>query len=283
MSLPSGYTELEYIESTGTQYVDTDFVPSDSPRIELDMMVLDDGDVDVFGTATSTAPCWILNFDTDNGGTIYYRYYSSSYKSYSYASNGLVNRRANYSVGQTLAIDGTTYLAMTEYDFSSFTQTVRLFGGRSFALIRVYACKIYNGGTLVRDFVPCRSALGVAGLWDDLNGVFYGNAGAGTFVEGPEIVVALDPPAAVEQVINVKLAWTSVENATFYRVYRDGVLLGETEDTTYVDESAELGQTYVYGITACRVSAESAPTELTVYTREGYAVIRPVVTTANFP
>ena len=36
MSLPSGYTRLEYIESTGTQYVDTGFRPNQDSRVICD-------------------------------------------------------------------------------------------------------------------------------------------------------------------------------------------------------------------------------------------------------
>lgn len=32
--LPSGYTQLEYIESTGTQYIDTGIIPTDETKGE---------------------------------------------------------------------------------------------------------------------------------------------------------------------------------------------------------------------------------------------------------
>ena len=34
--MPSGYTEVEYIESTGTQYIDTGFTPNQDTRMLLD-------------------------------------------------------------------------------------------------------------------------------------------------------------------------------------------------------------------------------------------------------
>lgn len=36
MSLPTGYTPLEWIESTGTQYVDTEFAPNQDTRAVMD-------------------------------------------------------------------------------------------------------------------------------------------------------------------------------------------------------------------------------------------------------
>ena len=49
-------------------------------------------------------------------------------------------------------------------------------------------CKIYDNNTLVRNFVPCyRKADNVAGLYDLVNGVFYTNAGTGTFIVGGNV------------------------------------------------------------------------------------------------
>ena len=36
MSLPSGYSELEYIQSSGTQYIDTGFKPNQDTRVLMD-------------------------------------------------------------------------------------------------------------------------------------------------------------------------------------------------------------------------------------------------------
>ena len=46
---------------------------------------------------------------------------------------------------------------------------------------KVYYLKIYDGETLVRDFVPYVSQSGECGLYDNVTKQFYGNAGSGTF------------------------------------------------------------------------------------------------------
>ena len=55
---------------------------------------------------------------------------------------------------------------------------------------KLYSCRIYNDGVLIRNFVPCKNASNVVGLWDDANSTFYPNAGTGTFTAGPEITSA---------------------------------------------------------------------------------------------
>ena len=55
------------------------------------------------------------------------------------------------------------------------------------APMKLYSCQIYDNDTLVRDYVPCQKPDGTIGLWDDVNSVFYGNAGTGTFTAGPAV------------------------------------------------------------------------------------------------
>lgn len=261
-------TELEYIQSNGTQYVDTGFVPVGNPRIELDMNVLGNNDVDVFGTATSDAPCWILNFDTDNGGTLYYRYYSSTYKSYSFANDSFLNRRLKYSVGQELIVDGVLRLTMAAQDFSDFTQTVRIFGGRACAPLMLYACQIYDNGLLVRDYIPTKLSSGEVGLYDTVSHEFYRNEGTGTFIAGPEVVEAPKAPANFrilsESDTEVSLAWDADENAVGFRLYRDGALLADLTGTEYTD-TATLFYSYTYQVRGYNEHGEGDPAELVVF------------------
>ena len=54
--------------------------------------------------------------------------------------------------------------------------------------IRIYYCKIWDNNILFRNFIPCyRKSDNVAGLYDLVNGVFYTNAGTGTFIKGNDI------------------------------------------------------------------------------------------------
>lgn len=50
--------------------------------------------------------------------------------------------------------------------------------------MRVYSFKLYDNGTLIRDFIPCIKPSGEYGLYDVVNNQFYGNAGTGSFTGG---------------------------------------------------------------------------------------------------
>lgn len=290
MSLPKGYKRLEYIQSTGTQYVDTLFKPTGATKVVLDFKMVNQGTAQqgIFGSRPGSSERFTVFTGTSVARLqVDYNTQFGLANSETNISGLNVNQRTSLEISNRLVVNGVQINEVTAVSFTS-AYTMYLFANNNAGTAQLpgslflYACQVYDNGTLVRDFIPCQNASGAVGLWDDANAEFYGNAGTGAFTAGPEVVIALDPPASVEQVLSVKLAWSAVENASFYRVYRDSVQIGETEDLTYADDTAEFGQTYLYGITACSGSSESAPTELTVYTREGYAVIRPVVTSANF-
>ncbi|MBQ9430549.1 MAG: hypothetical protein IJU44_03255 [Kiritimatiellae bacterium] len=49
------------------------------------------------------------------------------------------------------------------------------------AAMKLYSCKIEDGGVVRRDFVPYRNAEGAFGLYDTIEGVFYPNQAKGSF------------------------------------------------------------------------------------------------------
>ena len=50
--------------------------------------------------------------------------------------------------------------------------------------MKLYSCKIYDNGTLIRDYVPVINSAGEYGLFDKVNYQFYTNAGTGSFTGG---------------------------------------------------------------------------------------------------
>jgi hypothetical protein len=58
-----------------------------------------------------------------------------------------------------------------------------------FLSAKLYSCQIYDGNTLVRDFIPVKTTTNIYGLWDKINKVFYKNAGTGTFTGGPAVTL----------------------------------------------------------------------------------------------
>lgn len=188
-SIPSELIELEYIESTGTQYINTGFKPNQNSRIIFDFFPISIDQTHLFGSRTSNSSSdYFLVLCT--GG--YYRD--------DYASNKIVTTIAptdhiiidkNKNIvnfgSQTYTHSTATFTgAYPIYLFASNTG-----GNISYMTnIRLYSCKIYENGTLVRDFIPVkRTSDSKCGLWDKVTKAFYPNAGTGTFTAGPAITL----------------------------------------------------------------------------------------------
>ena len=281
--VPSGYTQLEYIQNSGTQYIDTKFKPNGNTRVLADCSLLGGTYPTAFGAWTSASKDMVIVLAlTANSARIYY---ASQEKDLSVS---IMNRHIIDFDAGTFRVDGTNISSFAKNNFQC-SNSIYLFtfhGGEtqgSFkTTARYYNCKIYDNGILVRDFVPCKNASGAVGLYDIVGKQFYANAGTGTFTAGPEIP-APEAPTALQTVLAVVLQWAASANADRYDVYRDGAKLGSTESTQYVDATPEANQTYVYTVKAVNGGGESAGTSITVYTKSGYFEYKPLIESANFP
>lgn len=186
--LPSGYTQVEYIESSGTQYIDTGFKPNSNTRVVMDFQFISAPSSDhavIFGARDSANVNSFCVFYIKDG------YFRSDYNTTN-TNQWAINSTTRYTIDknkETTSIGNTTqsYSATTfkcSYNLYLFAlNTGGALGFRSQGL-KVYSCQIYDNGTLIRDYVPCVNADGKAGLYDMVNGLFYTNAGTGNFVLG---------------------------------------------------------------------------------------------------
>lgn len=283
--LPSGYKQLEYIESSGTQYIDTGVKPSNNTQVSINFNANPiKNNTEILG-ARNSGVYYELLFENDGSPFLYLQYGSKTPTVQ--VSDGAFNLKIsngklyNISTGAIMvdaSASGTFSISNTLYLFALHNAS----GGveRGIAA-KLYSCTIYNENTMVRDFVPCKNVSGAVGLYDIVEGQFYANAGTGTFMAGPEIP-APAAPTGLQTVLAVVLQWAASANADRYDVYRDGAKLGSTEGTQYVDDTPEANQTYVYTVKAANGGGESAGTSITVYTKSGYFEYKPLIESANF-
>lgn len=197
--LPREYQQVKYIESSGTQYINTNYIPKvNNVNLELDIAWVGNtlGAFETFmGFMKST---------TENNPRIGLHKYSSKlmFGANSTTTSEIApvkNERFIYrgdftSGAQKLYKNGTQIASnSTTYNFSTNTCPVYIFArycpnSMNYSTIRVYRAKIYEGTTLKMDFIPCyRKSDNVIGLYDLVNGTFYTNAGSGTFIKGNDI------------------------------------------------------------------------------------------------
>ena len=176
--MPSGYTQLEYIESTGTQWIDTQLKVQTgyTAKVDFQLTKKPTNAVDGYIEAWILASTYEQGFRCGiaSGGSAFY---TNSNFSYSQTADLLARTVATGTCPQNNTTN--TYLFRQNHEGSPCINN---------AYFKLFSCKIADAsGNLVRDFVPCTNPSGEVGLYDLVNGVFYGNSGTGEFVAGADV------------------------------------------------------------------------------------------------
>ena len=197
----SDAVEIEYIELYGEQYIDTGIMPTSTTGAQIDFTFTNANYVrGLFG---ETGPSlfagggsFALYPETPSNNVI--PTYVVAYGGYTRETISLpLNTRAthhlNYMNSRTAGVQG--YLTKTLgasgalQGYNLWIGALNCGGWRNelfMAAGRLYSCKITNGTTLVRDFVPVR--IGETGyLYDRVSQSLFGNCGDGSFGLGPDI------------------------------------------------------------------------------------------------
>ena len=190
--LPSGYTELEYIESSGAQYIDTGVVPNHNTAVMLDIDILNaDNWGPIFGSRDANVTNEFCMF-AHNPTSVYQDGYGNVAHVNISVSSVLGRQTINKALNNTYINDELK----NSFTAATFQGTYPMFlfqinsGGSAVAYKisgRIYKAVITKSSTIVRDFIPCKNPSGTVGLYDTVNGTFYGNSGTGAFMAGAEI------------------------------------------------------------------------------------------------
>lgn len=198
LTLPDGYTELEYIQSSGTQYVNTGVKPGNTTRLVMDFEPAKLGSTHLMAAGVRDTSKggnqFVVGWTGHKSPAVWRSDYGASQVNFTTAITG-VTRHQLVKDGASCTIDSES-VSNTATTFSS-TYPLFLFAGNqggsvvSQISMKLYSCQIYDNGTLIRDYWPCRNASGVAGLYDFVGQQFYANAGTGTFLDNLIETVAI--------------------------------------------------------------------------------------------
>lgn len=189
------YTELEYIESTGTQYIDTLYIPNDNTTIFFDFMplALDTG-FEVSGRSKRTTNEFTFwgnysegvwySYGSGNSSTLT-NYKFSTYTRYQVKmgrSVGLRFSTNNFLTQTTLRVSFSNYLTgvvslglFAGHDLSESTG----WGGKT--KTRFYRLTINEGNNTVHDFIPVLDSKNVPCIYDLITETYFYNQGTGSF------------------------------------------------------------------------------------------------------
>ena len=186
---PGDYQYVEYIESSGTQYINTGFSPDNKSKMFLDYQPTVAQSKMFAGTRTVGGNAFTINSGSAN---------TYMFAAWGQSGNKQLASMTTDRVTTEISQDGIYYNDELKYNLSTatwhLTGKVLLFAVMQsgaadlHASVRIFSCKLYADGVLIRDFIPCyRKVDGEIGMLDSVNNVFYTNDGTGTFVKGRNV------------------------------------------------------------------------------------------------
>mgnify|MGYP002521758011 CR=1 FL=1 len=186
-------SEVEYLESTGTQWINTGH-ETNGVGITIDVVASK--------TTSATNEMAIAGRVASVGFELYIAKGMASIWTQSFyvaSSVGILPNIAYHitavtdSNRQSISVDGVVDSQTGSVTSSAVFSPIALFTHRkSYMFVgRIYSCKIHDGATLVRDFIPVSftNELGEqeGGLYDKISMLIFRNQGSGAFVIGPEV------------------------------------------------------------------------------------------------
>ena len=190
--IPANAKRIRYLESTGTQYIDTGVILTDQSEVRFRVRAEQtSGRYGLFGSRSGASSAnvsgWInaglAGLDFNNGSYATYRVQTS-------VSAGDIITASASATKRSVSVSGVATTNENVWSGSFATPSNCLIcsingSGWTLARVRIFTFQIYEAGVLVRDFVPLR--IGTVGyLFDRVSGTLFGNAGTGDFVLGPD-------------------------------------------------------------------------------------------------
>lgn len=193
--LPDDYQEVEYIYTAGSSYIDTQFTPNQDTTIELTAKIvsLSGNFVGVFGTETPRFSLYINNLNTSSPKARF------DYNSSMVTDTSVISK----NVWHVFKIDKNQFyidgIKIGEASYATFVAARSLYlftihnsngaYGTYGKNIYVKRCKIWDNGSLVRDWISCKNISdNTYGMYDFARNTFRGSYTSTKFNGGPDVI-----------------------------------------------------------------------------------------------
>ena len=193
------YLGLSYIQSTGTQCFDSGVHGSENIRVVIDFELTNVDARKIFGAWESSGTARHLSYagaiNSSKHAAFFHRANTGTVTAGTVAA--AANTRYVYDMdgpARTVTVNGTTSVTLSNAPAGAITRgTMMILNNRQNATIqtsngiraKMYSCKIYENGILIRDFIPVKRVSDDAiGVFDKIRQVFCPNVGSGTFTAG---------------------------------------------------------------------------------------------------
>lgn len=221
-NLPSGYTQVEYLQSSGTQKIDTSIIIDFSKDFRIKGKVVNISDNTrkiIFSNYTNNASGVVFSLEfasstqsglSGNGIRVYCASYTPTTVTYSKSTSALpintdididfVYTSSTNSFVLTCIAGGQTYtLSDTLGVTGSTTANQSMFlDNRSSSTAIENPLRIkylsFDDGTQKANYIASKNSSNVLGMYDTVSGNLLTNSGTGTFTAGADVVPTPDNP-----------------------------------------------------------------------------------------
>lgn len=199
--LPAGYKRCEYIEGTGTQFIDLGSIPIGKKsgfRIRLNItkgtgsnafggFVPNTGNFSYFGLRNGQSGFFTSNYSSYNpvapfgkilyGTDIEYAYKYDNVRSlFSIQTNGI-----EIGTSRTFTMPNSSYALFSFKDANGIIRSAV----ESVAKMKLMLFEVFSGENIQAKLLPCiRLEDKSAGMYDIVSDTFFGNVGTGSFIAG---------------------------------------------------------------------------------------------------
>lgn len=195
---PDGFTAVEYIQTSGSQYIDTGVKASASIGLSADFCFTDartnQNLAQVYDGSGKYYQLMVLMLSSwgSPDGSVWFLYgYRNTNQYFKKADTDRHIYHFNADGQYTVEMDGIQYAKAdpSQTTFPAGARNLCLFARNSqaadgYARMKLYSCAMYDGGRKIRDFKPCLDADGVPCLYDLISKTAFYNQGKGSFTWG---------------------------------------------------------------------------------------------------
>ena len=176
--------ELEYLESSGTQYIDTGVFPDDTTGVKLKLCLSNvTTDLVRFGCRQTTGDTRFVFGHTN--GKAYFGFGVLMTNSGTLTQDVPFTANLNFYNDRYAFIDNQTKKSLGDISGIEFTYTALLFARNYYGTIsrsaqKMYLCQMTRGSNLILDLTPVIHE-GAFCMYDAVSNTYFTNSGTGTF------------------------------------------------------------------------------------------------------
>jgi len=193
LPIPSEYQKVEWIASSGTQYIKSEIIPNVNTFYDMKI-------------ESTNYQFWVFGCDKEWEDTGFgfqgmsFRFASQQYYLGFYNNTYQEIHPLNHNILSFVSYVEPNKIIINDNQFDIITNTIQtdlelyLFGQNrnntavDMSVGKIYYLKFYDNSTLIADFVPCyRKSDNEIGLYDVIRKKFYTNSGTGIFIKGNDV------------------------------------------------------------------------------------------------